>query len=77
MLFELDEPEMIKVEEIVLPPKENTEDAEGETVKKTIYIFPPEWQVLLESRSQALHRSGFYSRRITLETGMYSGRQQR
>ena len=43
MLFELDEPEMIKVEEIVLPPKENTEDAEGETVKKTIYIFPPEW----------------------------------
>ena len=43
MLFELDEPEMIKIEEIVLPPKENTEDAEGETVKKTIYIFPPEW----------------------------------
>ena len=34
---------MVKVEEIVLPPKENTEDAEGETVKKTIYIFPPEW----------------------------------
>jgi len=32
MLFELDEPEMIKVEEIVLPPKENTEDAEGETM---------------------------------------------
>lgn len=43
MLFELDEPEMIKVEEIVLPPKENSEEAEGETVKKTIYIFPPEW----------------------------------
>ena len=43
MLFELDEPEMIKIEEIVLPPKENTEDAEGKTVKKTIYIFPPEW----------------------------------
>ena len=41
MLFELDEPEMIKVEEIVLPPKE--EESEGETVKKTIYIFPPEW----------------------------------
>lgn len=41
MLFELDEPKMIKVEEIVLPPKE--EEAEGETVKKTIYIFPPEW----------------------------------
>ena len=37
MLFELDEPEMIKVEEIVLPPKE--EESEGETVKKTIYIY--------------------------------------
>ena len=43
MLFELDEPEMIKIEEIVLPPQENAEDAEGKTVKKTIYIFPPEW----------------------------------
>lgn len=46
MLFELDEPEMIKVEEIVLPPKEaeeNEEEPAGETVKKTIYIFPPEW----------------------------------
>ena len=41
MLFELDQPEMIKVEEIVLPPKE--EESEGETVKKKIYIFPPEW----------------------------------
>lgn len=41
MLFELDEPEMVKVEEIVLPPKK--EDAEGETVKQTIYILPPEW----------------------------------
>lgn len=41
MLFELDEPEMIKIEEIVLPPKE--EEAEGKTVKQTIYIFPPEW----------------------------------
>lgn len=41
MLFELDEPEMVKVKEIVLPPKE--EDAEGETVKQTIYILPPEW----------------------------------
>ncbi len=40
MLFELDQPEMIKVEEIVLPPKE---ESEGKTVKKTIYIFPPEW----------------------------------
>ena len=29
------------LEEIVLPPKE--EESEGETVKKTIYIFPPEW----------------------------------
>ena len=34
MLFAFDEPEMIKVEEIVLPPKENTEEDEGETVKK-------------------------------------------
>ena len=75
MLFELDEPEMVKVEEIVLPSKE--QDEEGKTVKQTIYIFPPEWQVLLESRSQVLHRSGFYSRSITLETGMYFGRQQR
>ena len=39
MLFAFDEPEMIKVEEIVLPPKENTEEDEGETVKKKIYIF--------------------------------------
>lgn len=38
MLFAFDEPEMIKVEEIVLPPKENTEEDEGETVKKKIYI---------------------------------------
>ncbi len=41
MLFELDEPEMIKVEKIVLPPKE--EDTEGKTIRQTIYIFPPEW----------------------------------
>lgn len=37
MLFELDEPEMIKIEETVLPSKE--EEAEGKTVKQTIYIF--------------------------------------
>ena len=42
MLFELDEPEMIKIEEIVLPSKE--EEAEGKTVKQMIYIFPPEWE---------------------------------
>ena len=36
MLFELDEPEMIKIEEIVLPSKE--EEAEGKTVKQMIYI---------------------------------------
>lgn len=41
MLFELDEPEMIKIEEIVLPSKE--EEAEGKTVKQMIYIFPLEW----------------------------------
>ena len=34
-------------------------------------------QALLGSQSQVLHRSGFYSRSITLETGMYFGRQQR
>lgn len=38
MLFELDQPEMIKVEEIVLPPKE--EESEGETVKKDDLYFP-------------------------------------
>lgn len=32
---------MVKVEEIVLPSKE--QDEEGKTVKQTIYIFPPEW----------------------------------
>ena len=36
MLFELDDPEMVKVEEIVLPSKE--QDEEGKTVKQTIYI---------------------------------------
>ena len=30
-----------KVEEIILPSKE--QDEEGKTVKQTIYIFPPEW----------------------------------
>ena len=34
---------MIKVEEIVLPPKKNTEEDKGETVRKKIYIFRPEW----------------------------------
>lgn len=41
MLFELDEPEMIKIEKIVLPPKEG--ETEEKTVNQTIYIFPPEW----------------------------------
>ena len=42
MLFELDEPEMIKVEKIVLPPK-TAEKSEGKAISKAIYIFPPEW----------------------------------
>ena len=48
MLFQLDEPEMVKTENIVLPPKEaETDDrAEiaGRTVKQIIYILPPEWE---------------------------------
>lgn len=48
MLFQLDEPEMVKTENIVLPPKEaETDDQaeiEGKTVKQTIYILPPEWE---------------------------------
>lgn len=49
MMFELDAPEMIKVEEVVLPPKEpeaedgTDETAEPKTVKKTILIYPPHW----------------------------------
>ena len=54
MLFELDEPEMIKVEEIVLPPKENSEEAEGETVKKTIYIFPNNKNIILAANQAKL-----------------------
>ena len=48
MLFQLDEPEMVKTENIVLPPKEaETDDrAEiaGRTVKQIINILPPEWE---------------------------------
>ena len=48
MLFQLDEPEMVKTENIVLPPKEaETDDrAEiaGRTIKQIIYILPPEWE---------------------------------
>ncbi len=71
MLFAFDEPEMIKVEEIVLPPKESTEEDEGETVKKKIYIFPPEWAGTLDSRLQVLRRWVSYGRSIMQETGMY------
>ena len=56
MLFELDEPEMIKIE-IVLPPKE--EEAEGKTVKQTIYIFHLNGRELLDNQSQVLHRLAF------------------
>lgn len=75
MLFELDEPEMVKVEEIVLPSKEQDEE-EKPSSRRSISSHQ-NGQALLGSQSQVLHRSGFYSRSITLETGMYSGRQQR
>ena len=45
ILFQLDEPEMVKTENIVLPPKDAESDNEaeitGRTVKQTIYILPP------------------------------------
>lgn len=48
MLFRLDEPEMVKTENIVLPPTEaeadGQEETEEKTVKQTIYILPPEWE---------------------------------
>ena len=48
MLFSLDEPEMIKVEEIALPPQEPEQagdDSEQEQIiiKKKMMVFPPEW----------------------------------
>ena len=56
MLFELDEPEMIKIEEIVLPSKE--EEAEGKTVKQMIYIFPPEWAGTFEQPITSIAQVG-------------------
>ena len=46
MMFRLDEPEMVKTENIVLPPAEaeGQEETEEKTVKRTIYILPPEWE---------------------------------
>ncbi len=49
MLFQLDEPEMIKVEEIVLPPQEADEPEENADVtevviKKRMLVFPEEWR---------------------------------
>lgn len=48
MLFRLVEPEMVKTENIVLPPAEEEADSqekiEGRTVKHKIYILPPEWE---------------------------------
>lgn len=49
MLFQLDEPEMIKEEEIVLPPQESEEPEENEEVseiviKKRMLVFPEEWE---------------------------------
>ncbi len=52
MLFAFDEPEMIKVEEIVLPPKENTEEDEGETVKRRFTFFHQSGLEHLDSRLQ-------------------------
>lgn len=75
MLFELDEPEMIKVEEIVLPPKE--EEPEGETVKKTIYIFPPEWAGTFGQPITSIAQIGVLRRSIMPAIGMYFGRHQK
>lgn len=48
MLFRLDEPEMVKTENIVLLPTEaeadGQEKTEEKTVRQTIYILPPEWE---------------------------------
>lgn len=49
MLFQLDEPEMIKVEEIVLPPQEADEPEENADVtevviRKRMLVFPEEWE---------------------------------
>lgn len=48
MLFQLDEPEMVKAEDIALPPKGEETDSQGEAEEKTkkqaIYILPPEWE---------------------------------
>lgn len=51
MLFELDEPEMIKIEEIILPPQEPDETEHQEenraqeeiVIKKKMMVFPPSW----------------------------------
>lgn len=75
MLFELDEPEMVKVEEIVLPSKE--QDEEGKPSSRRSISSRQNGQVLLENRSQVLHRLAFCSWNIMQETGMCSGRQQR
>lgn len=66
---------MIKIEEIVLPSKE--EEAEGKTVKQMITFFHQNGRELLDSQSQVLHRLAFCSRSIMQEIGMYSGRQQK
>ena len=60
MLFAFDEPEMIKVEEIVLPPKENTEEDEGETVKKKITVF----RKTLEALEWPSHYRFLYNRKM-------------
>ena len=48
LLFQLDEPEMIKTEEIVLPPQEpkqdsTEEDTEEIIIKKKMMVFPAAW----------------------------------
>lgn len=48
LLFQLDEPEMIKTEEIVLPPQEPKQDSPEEDteeiiIKKRMMVFPATW----------------------------------
>ena len=48
LLFQLDEPEMIKTEEITLPPQEPEQDGTEEeqeeiVIKKKMMVFPAAW----------------------------------
>ena len=80
MLFQLDEPEMVKTENIVLPPKEaETDDrAEiaGRTVKQIIYILLRNGRTHLEDRLPASERLIYWSRGTMRLIGMFCGRQR-